>query len=146
MGSQRIPATLGIPALRDARPEEVADEPLGRHVVSENARVREAAEALRANDLERLGEIFTASHASLRDDYDVSTPELDVLVESLVAAGAYGARLTGAGFGGAVVAACAAADAERVAADATTAYNAKTGREPTTWTSRPVAGAGAITW
>ena len=145
-GCERIAATLGIPALRDARPEEVADEPLGRHVVSENARVREAAEALRANDLERLGEIFTASHASLRDDYDVSTPELDVLVESLVAAGAYGARLTGAGFGGAVVAACAAADAERVAADATTAYNAKTGREPTTWTSRPVAGAGAITW
>ena len=84
---ERIAAALGVPALRDAEPEQVADEPLARHVVSENMRVHDAAAALRDGDLQRLGEIFTASHASLRDDYEVSTPELDVLVSELERAG-----------------------------------------------------------
>ena len=62
------------------------------------------ADALPRGDLSVLGPLLLASHASLRDDYGVSTPELDVLVELLVAHGAAGARLTGAGFGGCVVA------------------------------------------
>jgi galactokinase len=74
-----------------------------RHVVTENARVREVADAFAADDLPRVGEVFAAGHASLRDDYEVSIPELDTLVELAVEAGATAARMTGGGFGGAIV-------------------------------------------
>ena len=78
-----------------------------RHVASECERVRQAAFALRNNDPITVGQLMTQSHASLRDDFDVSTPLLDELVEALNATpGVYGARLTGAGFGGCVVALC----------------------------------------
>jgi galactokinase len=106
-------AVLGVPALRDATPEQVeaAAQALGdpglrraRHVVTENARVLEAVELLRAGELDRLGPLLAASHASLRDDYEVSSPELDTAVEAAVAAGAVGARMTGAGFGGSAIA------------------------------------------
>ncbi len=76
-----------------------------RHVVTENVRVRAAADALRAGDLSELGRLMVASHASLRDDFEVSTPVLDALVARLISTpGVFGARLTGAGFGGCVVA------------------------------------------
>jgi galactokinase len=106
-------AALGVPALRDATPEQVeaAAAELGdpglrraRHVVTENARVLAAVELLRAGQLDRLGPLLAASHASLRDDYEVSSPELDTAVEAALAAGAVGARMTGAGFGGSAVA------------------------------------------
>ncbi len=97
-------ARLGVPALRDAAPEQVAEDPRARHVVSENARVLAFADALRRGDADALGPLLLASHASLRDDFEVSTPELDALVDRFVAAGALGARLTGAGFGGSAVA------------------------------------------
>jgi galactokinase len=106
-------ATLGVPALRDATPAQVeaAADALGeeglrraRHVVTENARVLEAVRLLRAGELERLGPLLAASHASLRDDYEVSSPELDTAVAAAVAAGAVGARMTGAGFGGSALA------------------------------------------
>jgi galactokinase len=74
-----------------------------RHVESENRRVREAVAALERDDRDALGRIFRASHKSLRDDYEVSTPELDRLVELAYAAGGVAARLTGGGFGGSVV-------------------------------------------
>lgn len=78
-----------------------------RHVVTENRRVREAAAALARGDLFTVGEAMVASHRSLRDDFEVSTPVLDELVERLVdTPGVWGARLTGAGFGGSVVALC----------------------------------------
>jgi galactokinase len=78
-----------------------------RHVVTENARVRDFAAALAAADLDGAGQVMDASHASLRDDYGVSTPALDALAESMRARpGVCGARLTGAGFGGCVVALC----------------------------------------
>jgi galactokinase len=78
-----------------------------RHVVSENERVSEFADALSAGDLARAGELMTASHQSLRDDFEVSTPVLDQLVARLERTpGVFGARLTGAGFGGCVVALC----------------------------------------
>jgi galactokinase len=95
---------VGVRVLRDATLEQVRDLPRGRHAVTEMARVREFAAALRAGDLDRLGPLMLASHASSRDDMGVSIPELDALVERLVALGALGARLTGAGFGGCVVA------------------------------------------
>ncbi len=94
----RDPADLGLLAdpVRQRR---------ARHVVSENERVREAAEALAAGDAAAVGRLMIASHASLRDDFEVSTPALDALVDRLTATpGVHGARLTGAGFGGCVVA------------------------------------------
>lgn len=88
--------------------DAVADPTLrarGRHVVSENARVRCVATALAAGDVTTVGRAMTASHASLRDDFEVSTSALDALVERLLTtSGVIGARLTGAGFGGCVVA------------------------------------------
>jgi galactokinase len=100
---------LGIASLRDARAEDATDlpEPLDRrvrHVVEENARVDAAVAALRAGDLEALGRLLDASHASLRDNYEVSVPEVEATVERLTAAGAAGARIMGGGFGGAVLA------------------------------------------
>jgi galactokinase len=135
---------LGLPALRDATLDQVADDPLARHVVTEDARVLETAAALRSGDGERAGRLFSASHASLRDDFRVSTPELDVLVDELERAGAYGARLTGAGFGGAVVAICSADEADGTGSAAAAAYARRTGREPTVFRCNAVAGAGPV--
>jgi galactokinase len=97
-------ARLGVQSLRDATPAQVADDPFARHVVSENARVLRFADALQARDLAAAGALMLESHASLRDDFRVSTPELDQLVELAMAQGALGARLTGAGFGGCMIA------------------------------------------
>lgn len=141
----QLAVELGLASLRDATPEQVADEPLGRHVVSENGRVLDAVEALERGDLERLGALMSASHVSLRDDYRVSTPELDTLVETLVDAGALGARLTGAGFGGAVVAVCQADAVTSVGETATARYRELTGREPRAFTCHAVDGAGPLT-
>jgi galactokinase len=89
----------------DRRAELEAGEPRRvRHVETENARVRETVAALERGDAEALGPIFAASHASLRDDYEVSTPTLDALVDAALRAGAFAARMTGGGFGGCVVA------------------------------------------
>jgi galactokinase len=88
----------------DRRRELEAGDPRRvRHVSTENQRVRETVEALDREDLPALGALFAASHASLRDDYEVSTPTLDRVVEAALAAGALGARMTGGGFGGSVV-------------------------------------------
>lgn len=89
-----------------------------RHVVTENERVMQTVDALRRGDLAVVGELMNASHASLRDDYEVSSPALDAMVEAMVGApGCYGARLTGAGFGGCAVA-LVQPGAEQAVADA----------------------------
>jgi galactokinase len=118
---------LGVRALRDVSdPAAVESLPAplrqrARHVVQENLRVLEAAAGVSAA---RFGALMDASHASLRDDYEVSIPELDQLSAALRAApGVYGARLTGAGFGGACVALCRAGDAQAAAARALSEYN-----------------------
>jgi galactokinase len=104
---------LGVASLREIdkrRLDEILERlppPLDRrvrHVVTENARVRRAVDAVRANDDAMLGKLLDASHRSLRDDYEVSTPELDQLVQLATAAGAFGARLVGGGFGGSIIA------------------------------------------
>ncbi len=104
---------LDVAALRDASLEEIeaAADRLGttlrrraRHVVTENARVLEAVKLLRNGRLGELGPVLAASHASLRDDFEVSVPELDVAVSASCEGGALGARLTGAGFGGSALA------------------------------------------
>jgi galactokinase len=100
VGPLRDATTL---ALKEIEDEIVAAR--ARHVMTENARVWAFAEALTEGWREEAGALMVASHASLRDDYDVSTPTLDALVNRLVATpGVFGARLTGAGFGGCVVA------------------------------------------
>jgi galactokinase len=139
---EELARTLGIAALRDASPVQVADHPLGRHVVSENGRVLEAAQALEDGDLAWLGSLLNASHASLRDDFGVSTPALDALVEELVATGAAGARLTGAGFGGSVVAVCEATDLARISSVAGRRYRRRTGLEPQSFACHATEGAG----
>jgi len=103
---------LGVRSLRDITgdPEALArlTEPFLRritgHVIAENRRVLRAAELLRAGDQEAIGELLTASHRSLRDDFRVSWPQADEAVEAAIEAGAAGARMTGGGFGGSVVA------------------------------------------
>lgn len=133
---ERAAAALGVPALRDVEEAELAravalPPPLParvRHVVTENGRVREAVAALRAADLPRLGALFLASHASQRGDYAVSTPEVDALVEIAAAEPAvYGARLTGGGFGGAVVVAARPDAGPHLAARIVAAYRRRTG-------------------
>jgi galactokinase len=141
---EAVAARLDVRALRDATAEQVRDEPCARHVVSENARVLAAGAALAAGDTAALGPLLSESHRSLRDDFEVSTPELDVLVAALEEAGALGARLTGAGFGGCVVALARAADAEQVAAGAIARYGAETGLEPRLFRCRAAAGAGRM--
>jgi galactokinase len=122
----RACAALGIASLREADPDAVErlDDPLlrrrARHVVTENARVLEVAALLRAGRLAEVGEVFTRSHASMRDDYEISAPELDVAVEAAVGAGALGARMTGGGFGGSAIA--LAADPAEVEAAVTDAF------------------------
>lgn len=132
-------AALGLETLRDATLDAVAvlaarDRVLARrarHVVSENVRVREFVDALRGVDLARCGRVLDASHASLRDDFEISTPEVDVLVSLLRAEdGVYGARIVGGGFGGAVLAIARPDTARRAAETAAGAYAARTGLEP----------------
>jgi galactokinase len=103
---------LNVPQLRDLTPADLPriaqlPEPLGRrarHVLTEDERVLESIAALDAADLPRLGELFLASHISMRDDFEVSAPEVDLLVELAQAdPNVYGARMTGGGFGGSVV-------------------------------------------
>jgi galactokinase len=124
---------LGIASLRDLdeRPLDTILERLPapldrrvRHVVTENARVRDAVAALGARDDARLGELLSASHRSLRDDYEVSTPELDRLAELAVAAGSLGARMVGGGFGGSIIALVRSGAAKDTAARVLEGYGA----------------------
>jgi galactokinase len=124
---ERAARELGVSSLRDVRSlaqiEQLPDllKRRARHVFTENARVLQAAEC---RDPAAFGQLMNASHASLRDDYEVSTPELDLLVRWLQAEdGVFGARLTGAGFGGACVALCPAQAIARVAESVLAKYN-----------------------
>lgn len=126
---------LGVDSLRDLPPEPLPDDPVARHVVSENARAGACAFALAADARHTLAETFAASHASLRDDFGCSTPAIDDLVTRLVDAGAIGARLTGAGWGGCVV---ALVDTEHLAGTQAAA------KDFDSWVCRPVAGAGPL--
>jgi galactokinase len=112
-----------------------------RHLRSEDARVERATAALAASDARALGTIFAAGHASLRDDYDVSTPELDLLVALAGEAGAWAARMTGGGFGGAIVALAPVTECEALAAAVANRYRAETGRVTSPIVTRAAAGA-----
>lgn len=102
-----------------------------RHIVSENSRVLASVAALRGGDAQRLGALLNESHVSMRDDYETSTAEIDVLVTIAQARDdVYGARLTGGGFGGSIVALVSAGRAHRAAAQISADYHERTGREP----------------
>jgi galactokinase len=102
-----------------------------RHVITENERVIAAVDALRQGDLARVGELFYASHASMRDDYEISVPEIDLMVELARAdVDVYGARLTGGGFGGAVVMLSRQGRGRTVARRISQDYARRSGRAP----------------
>jgi galactokinase len=104
---ERAAGLLGVESLRDATDWSGLPGPLDRrvrHVVTENERVDAAVAALEARDLQRLGELLDASHRSLRDDFEVSVPEVERAVDACTEAGALGARIMGGGFGGSVLA------------------------------------------
>jgi galactokinase len=119
-------ARLGVTTLReiaaadlDAALDRLGDDVLRRrvrHVVTENARVLATVDLLRAGRLAEIGPLLIASHVSLRDDFEVSAPELDAAVDAAVGAGALGARMTGGGFGGSAIALVPDAAVERVTA------------------------------
>ncbi len=141
-------AALGLSQLRDLTPDDLPrvgalPEPLGRrarHVVSENARVLDAVAALERCDLPQLGELFNASHLSMRDDFEVSVPDIDLLVDIAQSdADVYGARLTGGGFGGSVVILARGGQARSVAERTSWAYAARSMRAPTVLVPPPAA-------
>ena len=118
-----------LDASRDAMSDRVYRR--CRHVVSENGRVLAASAALRAGDLSTMGRLMCESHRSLRDDFDVSTRELDAMVEiALDADGVFGARLTGGGFGGCTVSLVRADAVPAFVAHVAAAYAARTGTVP----------------
>lgn len=111
-----------------------------RHVITETARTRAAADALEAGDLPRLGRLLVEGHESLRVDYESTIPEADFIVGSAVEQGAYGARLTGAGWGGAVVVLAPEDRQARIVAEIGGEFRKRFGRIPTAWSTRAAGG------
>jgi galactokinase len=141
--------TLGVELLRDV---EDHDEALGgldderirrrvRHVFTEIDRVRDAVRQLEAGDFKGLGASFTASHESLRDDYEVSADELDVVVDTALENGALGARMTGGGFGGSAIALLPTDSVDPVAAAVASAFEERGWQPPGLLTATPSPGA-----
>ena len=145
---ERAAHALGVKELRDASEEDLdllSGEELkrARHVVSENARVLEAVEALKGKDFDEFGRLMYASHASLRDDYEVSTRELDTFVDIAEEHGAGGARLTGAGFGGCAIALVSEGKTAALAQACEQAFAGRGFEEPAFYEFVPAAGAEA---
>ncbi|MGU3643776.1 galactokinase [Microbacterium sp. C23T] len=147
---ERGAAALGVPALRDVsiddlpRLAELVDDVTYRrvrHVVTENQRVLDTVRTLREQGPTAIGDLLVASHASMRDDFEISVPELDTAVEAALAAGAVGARMTGGGFGGAAIALVAHDKVQAVTDAATAAFAAAGFAAPTIFTVSPSAGA-----
>ncbi|HLH54637.1 MAG TPA: galactokinase [Verrucomicrobiae bacterium] len=145
---------LNVPALRDATMKdlEAARSSLteavfkrARHVITENERTLQAAQAIQARDWPEVGQLMYKSHASLRDDYEVSCPELDAIVEIAraipLAAGMIGCRMTGAGFGGCAVCLVRTEHVKTIARKFEEGYEVRTGNVPAIFSSRPAGGA-----
>jgi len=112
-----------------------------RHVVTENQRVREAGDALARGDLETCGRLMAESHRSLRDDFEVSAAELDLMVELAASEpGVHGTRMTGGGFGGCTVSLVESAAADRFVHSMQRRYADATGRRPDAWICLPSRG------
>jgi len=141
---------MGVPALRDLTPadldraRELMDDVTFRrvrHVVTEDQRVLDAVRLLRAEGPRSIGGLLDASHASMRDDFEISTPELDLAVDTARTAGAVGARMTGGGFGGAAIALVDHARVAEVAAAVEAAFAAAGFGAPHVFTVHPSDGA-----
>jgi len=152
---RRAAAALGVPTLRDVPAEDI-DHALQRlpsvalrrrvrHVVSENARVLEVVGVLRAGgDLQEIGPALTASHISLRDDFEVTVAQLDLAVDTALAVGAHGARMTGGGFGGCVLALVDADRVDAVCSAVDNAFRLRGFEAPAMWAAVASAGAGRL--
>jgi galactokinase len=137
---------LGLPDLEDALdrlPDEVTRRRV-RHVVTENRRVLDTVGLLRAGRVGEIGPLLTASHASMRDDFEITVPETDTAVEAGLAAGAYGARMTGGGFGGCVLALVPADAAGAVERAVTRRYAARGWTPPGCFVADPAGGASKV--
>ncbi len=147
---ERGAATMGVPALRDVsiadlpRAEKLLDELTFRrvrHIVTENQRVLDTVHTLGARGPRAIGPLLLASHASMRDDFEISVPELDTAVEAAMAAGAIGARMTGGGFGGAAIALVEDEGVQTVKDAAVAAFAASGFAAPAVFSVAPSAGA-----
>jgi galactokinase len=134
---------FGVSHLRDVEPTTLAtharqlDELVGRrarHVITENGRVLQAANALTAGDAGKMGQLMNESHVSMRDDFEITNDELNIMVNlAQNQAGCYGARMTGGGFGGCAVALVASSAAEQFAVTVAKQYQTRTKLEPRTY-------------
>ncbi len=144
---------MGVPALRDLSVKDLA-EAAGvldeetfrrvRHIVTENARVEDAVEVLLHEGPAELGSLLVASHASMRDDFEISCPELDTAVDSALDAGAIGSRMTGGGFGGSAIALARVDDVPAIRTAVEQAFSAARFRAPVIFSVLPGAGAARI--
>ncbi|MGW8483085.1 galactokinase [Microbacterium sp. NPDC055903] len=147
---ERGASIMGAASLRDVsvadlpRAEELMDDVTFRrvrHVVTENQRVLDTVEVLRAEGPRAIGDLLLASHASMRDDFEISVPELDTAVEAAMAAGAIGARMTGGGFGGAAIALIEEAAVDQISDALRAAFDASGFAAPHIFTVTPSLGA-----
>ncbi|WP_233441167.1 galactokinase [Microbacterium paludicola] len=146
---ERGAAALGVPSLRDLteadldRARDILDDVTFRrvrHIVTENQRVLDTVDALASGGPRAIGDLLVASHASMRDDFEISVPELDTAVDAALAAGAIGARMTGGGFGGSAVALVEADAVDAVADAAARAFAARGYAAPHAFTVVPSEG------
>jgi galactokinase len=151
-GCEKGAALLGVDALRDipygeleAALQRLGDEEevrrLVRHVVTEDQRVERVVELLRAGDTRAIGPVLTEGHASLRDDFRISCPELDLVVDTALANGALGARMTGGGFGGSAIVLTEAAEVDTLTKAVEEAFAAAEFTTPRVFEAVPSAGA-----
>ncbi|MFI8488587.1 galactokinase [Streptomyces rubrogriseus] len=151
-GCEKGAALLGVDALRDvpyadldAALERLGDEEevrrLVRHVVTEDERVERVVALLESGDTRAIGPVLVEGHASLRDDFRISCPELDLVVDTALASGALGARMTGGGFGGSAIVLVEAADVDAVTKAVEDAFAAAGLKAPRVFEAVPSAGA-----
>jgi len=140
---------LGVTALRDisdlgAALDQLSDPVIRRrvrHVVTENARVLTAVDVLRAGRIADLAPLLDASHESMRDDFEITVPQVDLAVQTARTSGALGARMTGGGFGGCIIALVAAGESERIGGEIARSFAAAGFGPPQHFTAVPSAGA-----
>ncbi|MBC2932910.1 galactokinase [Nocardioides sp. zg-1228] len=150
-GCEEAARRLGVPALRDvavgdlddalARLDDAELRRYVRHVVTEDDRVLSVVRLLDDDRLADIGPLLTASHASMRDDFQITVPEVDTAVDALLDAGALGARMTGGGFGGCVIGLVPEPDVERAGDAVRAAFADAAFTEPALFTARPARGA-----
>jgi galactokinase len=153
LSCERAAADVGVVSLREIQDRGVAvldgvtdpvDARRARHVLTENQRVFDVVAALGDSDFAEAGCIFTTSHASMRDDFDITTKNIDLIADAAVDAGALGARMTGGGFGGSVIALAPAERAEAVGEAVRSAVHAAGYAEPVVTVTHAAQGAGVV--